>query len=88
MKLPFRNQEDKQRSDGTRGRWVASYALLVVPLVFLLIFYLYPLVGIARASLLGLDRLDLAPLMARLISPGILRVIGFTFSQALLSTVL
>ena len=44
--------------------------------------------GIARASLLGLGRLDLAPLMARLISPGTLRVIRFTFGQALLSTVL
>ncbi|MCJ7551174.1 MAG: iron ABC transporter permease [Anaerolineae bacterium] len=88
MRLRFRNQEDRQGPDGARGRSGASYALLIVPLVFLLVFYFYPLVGIARASLLGLDRLDLAPLMARLASPGNLRVIGFTFGQALLSTVL
>jgi thiamine transport system permease protein len=88
LKLRFRNQKDRQRSAGARGRWVATYALLAVPLAFLLIFYFYPLVGIARASLLRLDRLDLAPLVAHLVSPGILRVIGFTFGQALLSTVL
>jgi len=88
LKLRLRNQEDKQGSGGARGRPVTAYALLVVPFVFLLIFYFYPLVGIARASLLGLDRLDLAAVMARLVSPRILRVIGFTFGQAFLSTVL
>jgi len=52
LKFRFRKQEDKQGSDAARGRSVATYALLVVPLVFLLAFYFYPLVGIARASLL------------------------------------
>ena len=89
LKLGLCRQEDKRRSDGgARSRSVPAHALLVVPVVFLLIFYFHPLVGIARASLLGLDRLDLAPLMARLVSPGNLRVIGFTLGQALLSTVL
>ncbi|MGC9521829.1 MAG: ABC transporter permease [Anaerolineae bacterium] len=62
--------------------------LLVVPLAFLLLFYFYPLIEILRVSLTGQDRLEPALLVRRLFSSRTLSVIGFTFGQAFLSTVL
>jgi len=65
---------------------MAIVALLAFPLGFLLVFYLYPLVEIARASLAGQDQRAFGALVTRLVSPGNLRIIGFTFGQALVST--
>ena len=63
-------------------------ALLAVPLVFLIIFYFYPLGEIARVSLTWQGQLQPMTLVRKLLSAGNLWVIGFTFVQALLSTLL
>lgn len=60
--------------------------LLLPPLLFLGVFYFYPLARILGVSLAGPDGALLAPLK-RLFSQGyFLRVLGFTLWQALLST--
>ncbi|MBN1487283.1 MAG: iron ABC transporter permease [Anaerolineae bacterium] len=64
------------------------YALLSLPLLFLFFFYFYPLAEILRASLTWEGGLQLSALLARLAGPPTLKVIGFTFWQALLSTIL
>jgi thiamine transport system permease protein len=62
--------------------------LLLPPLIFLGIFYFYPLARILGVSLAGPDGALLAPL-TRLFSQGyFLGILSFTFWQALLSTVL
>lgn len=62
--------------------------LLALPLVFLLLFYFYPLAEIVHISLTWEEQLNPLILFQRLLTPGHLRVIGFTLGQALLSTVL
>ena len=82
-RLVRRGERGAQRKG--HGGWRLILALLAVPLAFLLIFYFYPLVTIVQVSLrpsMGVFALrDLAN--ARL-----LRVIGFTFGQTVLSTLL
>jgi thiamine transport system permease protein len=69
-------------------RTLVFVALLALPLLYLLVFYFYPLEAILRLSLVGRDRAEPALLLGRLLSAGSLRVIRFTFGQALLSTLL
>jgi thiamine transport system permease protein len=70
-----------------QGRWLVV-ALLALPLAFLLLFYFYPLIAIARTSLKVQADWALGVLLKRVLSPVMGRVIVFTFGQALLSTVL
>ncbi|MCD6345275.1 MAG: iron ABC transporter permease, partial [Anaerolineae bacterium] len=65
-----------------------SYALLILPVAFLLLFYFYPLGDIFWVSLTWEGGAGLAALAAQLTSPVIRQVIAFTFGQALLSTAL
>jgi len=61
--------------------------LLALPVAFLAVFYFYPLGEIVRVSLAQQgDSPPVADLLARLFSSGHLRIVGFTFGQALLST--
>jgi thiamine transport system permease protein len=69
-------------------RMLVFVALLALPLLYLLVFYFYPLEAILRLSLVGRGRVEPALLLGRLLSAGSLRVIRFTFGQALLSTLL
>ncbi len=64
------------------------YALLILPVAFLLLFYFYPLAKIFWVSLTWEGEAGLAALAARLLSPPTLRVIAFTCGQAFLSTAL
>ncbi len=80
---------DQKGQQGLAWRRTLVFAgLLALPLLYLLVFYFYPLEAILRASLTGAGRLEPALLLERLLSPGNLRVIRFTFGQALLSTLL
>ncbi|HOV47319.1 MAG TPA: iron ABC transporter permease [Anaerolineae bacterium] len=64
---------------------LTRYALLLLPLLFLALFYFYPLAAIFGASFAGSAWADVT---ARLFSTTTLRVLGFTFGQATLSTAL
>lgn len=64
---------------------LTRYALLLFPLLFLALFYFYPLTAIFGASFAGSAWADIT---ARLFSTTTLRVLGFTFGQATLSTAL
>lgn len=66
--------------------WGPFVVLMAVPIVYLLLFYFYPLVSILRASALWQQSPAPSALYSRLITPGALRVVGFTFGQAALST--
>lgn len=70
------------RSRFRRWGWVG---LLLPPLIFLLVFYFYPMEAILQVSLID-GAID--PLLKRLTRPSTLRLIRFTFGQALLSTFL
>ena len=64
------------------------HLLLALPLLFLIIFYFYPLGAIFHASLTWEGGPALDALLARLFGPTTLRTFGFTAGQALLSTAL
>ena len=66
----------------------SQLVLLALPLLFLVLFYFYPLGTILRAGLTWDGGPAPAALLARLFNAATLRVIGFTLGQALLSTVL
>ncbi len=68
-------------------RW-ASGLVYLLPLVFLALFFFYPLYEIFRLSLTQQGQLDLSPFRTLLTDPYYRRVLGFTTFQALLSTVL
>jgi thiamine transport system permease protein len=70
------------------GKWGGVAALLALPLLFLIVFYFYPLATIVRVSMTVQGHVEALALIRRLASGGNLRVIGFTFGQALLSTLL
>jgi thiamine transport system permease protein len=62
---------------------------LVLILLFLALFFFYPLAAVLRGGLVGADRrLSLAPLAALIADGYYRRIIAFTFTQALLSTLL
>ena len=71
-----------------RHRWAFFVLLWIPPLVFLLLFYFYPLGSILKISLersrLGL----LSPFVDAFLSPITWRVLTFTLWQAILSTIL
>ncbi len=93
-----------KRSTGSRGWSLAGspltfYLLLLLPVLFLLVFYVYPLIEIFRTSFGGgsgtmRDTIGsseaslLTEALSRLLSASTLRLIGFTLGQALLSTAL
>lgn len=63
-------------------------ALVAVPLGFLTVFYLYPVVSILATGLYRESRLDLTPLGEVLTSSSIRGVVWFTLWQAVISTLL
>lgn len=65
-----------------------SYALLSLPLIFLSLFFFYPLVTIFEVSLMGPGGLDLSGFVTLVERPSYRELIGFTFWQAALSTLL
>jgi thiamine transport system permease protein len=66
-----------------------SLALLAVPFVFLALFFYYPLGSVLAGGLTDTaGRFSLTRILALLRDPYYLRIIGFTFGQALLSTLL
>jgi thiamine transport system permease protein len=67
---------------------VISLALWLGPLVFLALFYFYPLSSILQVSFARGEAGLFTPFFEALASPSIRRVIGFTFGQAALSTAL
>ncbi|MFC2037195.1 ABC transporter permease [Chloroflexota bacterium] len=72
---------------GTWQRRAASLAYLL-PLVFLSLFFFYPLIEILVLSLAPQGHLDPAPFLTLFTDPYYLRLLGFTTAQALLSTIL
>lgn len=69
-------------------RWLRSLLLWAAPLLFLGLFYFYPLLSIFQLSFARQDAGAPPPLIAALASPSVRRVIAFTFGQAALSTLL
>lgn len=91
MVLPGRAQAGDIGGQRRRARRIPALefaTLLAIPLIFLLLFYFYPLGEILRVSLFSRDVGGLHQLVARLLAPSNRRLITFTFGQALLSTVL
>ncbi len=68
--------------------FATRHLLLVLPLLFLILFYFYPLGAIFRVSLTWDGGPALDALLARLFGPATLRTLGFTAGQAALSTAL
>lgn len=64
------------------------YGLLLAPLVFLALFYLYPLGSILRISLIDDGTIDLSAVREFLASSRYHRIVWFTVWQAALSTLL
>jgi len=65
-----------------------SLLLWLLPLTFLGVFYFYPLSSILGLSFSRLEGRILPGLLRSFSSPTVLRVLGFTFKQAFLSTLL
>ncbi len=78
----------RQARGTRRPAHLLRYALLAAPLIFLLLFYFYPLAEILETSLTWEGAVQPGALLTRLFGPRTLRVIGFTFWQALLSTLI
>jgi thiamine transport system permease protein len=62
--------------------------LWLLPITYLATFYFYPLASILTVSFSRLQENGLPLLLQTLVSPYILRILGFTFGQAALSTLL
>ena len=62
--------------------------LWALPLAYLATFYFYPLVSILAVSFGRLQANGIPTLLLSLVSPSILHILGFTFYQAALSTIL
>ena len=71
-----------------RHRWIIYGLLWLAPVVFLLLFYFYPLSSILKLSLERSQRGLLSPFIDAMRSPIPWRVLSFTFWQAILSTIL
>ncbi|MGC9467348.1 MAG: ABC transporter permease [Anaerolineae bacterium] len=80
-------EESRQGSSPIRQRLVI-YLLLAAPMIFLIVFYFLPLEEIFRTSLTWGGVFQPLVTIRRLLSTRTLRVIGFTFGQAFVSTVL
>jgi thiamine transport system permease protein len=72
----------------SRGRRIPLLALWIGPLVFLLLFFFYPLGSILKASFARSQSGWAAPFLLVFSNPYFLKVLGFTFWQAALSTAL
>jgi thiamine transport system permease protein len=74
------------------GRWswqgLGAALIFLLPLVFLALFFFYPLVKIFALSLAPEGKLDLAPFRTLFTDPYYARLLAFTTGQALLSTLL
>jgi thiamine transport system permease protein len=64
-----------------------SSVLFLLPAAFLILFYFYPLASIFQESFARSKEGPLAPFVFAFTSPSVIKVIGFTFYQAALSTV-
>lgn len=64
----------------------SSFLALIPPAVFLILFYFYPLASIFQESFARSKEGLFAPFIFAFTSPSIIKVIGFTFYQATLST--
>ena len=71
-----------------RPSWVTYALLWFPPLVFLFLFYFYPLGSILKISLDRSQPGQVSPFFEAITSPVTLRVLSFTFWQASLSTLL
>ncbi len=80
--IQFCDKKDMKKNFSTYG-WLAA-----VPLLFLGVFYFYPLLNILRFSLMPEGKLDLMPIMPLVTSGYYIKTLWFTFWQAALSTVL
>lgn len=81
--------EQQADSSGRAQRaWLPYLGLWLLPLGFLTLFYFYPLANILAASFGRSQAGALAPFQEIFSSPYLLKVIWFTFWQALLSTLL
>jgi thiamine transport system permease protein len=69
-----------------RPEGLLALAFWVLPVAFMAAFYFYPLASILRLSLARGEGGLLAPFLEVLASPGLRRVLGFTFWQAAAST--
>jgi len=63
-----------------------SFVALLLPTAFLILFYFYPLASIFQESFARSKAGALAPFVFAFTSPSVIKVIGFTFYQATLST--
>ncbi len=78
----FRNSRNKS------GISVLLVALAILPLLFLIVFYFYPLINILRVSFTGPLRSGERSVLATVQQPFFWRVLWFTFWQATASTLL
>ncbi|MGD9046915.1 MAG: iron ABC transporter permease [Anaerolineae bacterium] len=78
------------RNSKNRIRWrrAAVYLVYLLPLLFLGLFFFYPLVRILSLSLAPGGELDPSPFHMLLTDPYYARLLAFTTAQALLSTLL
>ncbi len=65
-----------------------TVALWLLPLIFLGVFFFYPLGSILRYSFLRTQAGEASPFWTAITSTEIQKVVGFTFAQAILSTLL
>src|SRR3954453_19501534 len=73
---------------GKRYRQVPWAMSGILPLIFLLLFFCYPLMVILRTSFFGSETSPIDPVVAVVPDPYLWRVLGFSAWQALLSTAL
>ena len=70
------------------AEWAGRVAIVAVPVVFLGVFFVYPVLAILGRGLAPQGALDLDPIGEVLTDPGLRHVAWFTLWQAVISTVL
>ncbi|QTA78189.1 putative ABC transporter, permease protein [Desulfonema limicola] len=78
----------KKRKPGLVLNWLNIYWLVLIPLIFLGIFYFYPLFKIFLLSLMPEDKWDLSVFLNLISTSYYLNILWFTFWQAAVSTIL
>ncbi|HSR33375.1 MAG TPA: ABC transporter permease subunit, partial [Anaerolineae bacterium] len=73
---------------GIRWHRLAANLVYLLPLVFLILFFFYPLLKIFALSLAPDGKIDLSPFRTLFADPYYARLLAFTTGQALLSTLL
>jgi thiamine transport system permease protein len=73
---------------GIRLQRLAAILIYLLPLVFLALFFFYPLIEIFTLSLAPEGALDLSPFRTLFTEPYYARLLAFTTGQALLSSLL